>query len=200
MYLIDFPRKILLFFMVFTCASTAVAGEPTDQIKQTIDKVISILTDPTLTNPARAEERRKLIRLAADERFDWEEMAKRSLARHWKKLTEEEKREFVPIYADLVERTYMKRIENYSGEKVSYKGERVEGSYSKVSVSVFTSQDVEIPVEYRLIKKGAAWLIYDVSIEGVSLVNNYREQFNSIILRSSYEGLVAELRKKAANN
>ncbi len=200
MYRINFTHKILLFFMVFTFAGAAVAGEPTDQMKQTIDKVISILTDPRLKDPGRAEERGKLIRLAADERFDWEEMAKRSLARHWRKLTEEEKKEFVPIYADLLERTYMKRIENYSGEKVSYKGEGVEGTYSKVRVCVFTSQGVEIPVEYRLIKKGADWLIYDVSIEGVSLVNNYREQFNSIILRSSYEGLVAELKNKAAKN
>jgi phospholipid transport system substrate-binding protein len=200
MYRIDFTHKILLFFMVFAFASAAVAGEPTDQMKQTIDKVISILTDPRLKNPDRAEERGRLVRLAADERFDWEEMAKRSLARHWRNLTEEEKKEFVPIYADLLERTYMKRIENYSGEKVSYKGERVEGTYSKVRVSVFTSQDVEIPVEYRLIKKGADWLIYDVSIEGISLVNNYREQFNSIILRSSYEGLVAELKKKVTKN
>ena len=191
---------IVSVLLISGMASSALPGEPTDQIRQTIDKAISILTDPALKNPERAKERRRLLRLVADERFDWEEMAKRSLATHWRKLTEEQKKEFVPIYADLLERTYMKKIENYSGEKVSYKGEKVEGNYSKVMVGVLTSQDVEIPVEYRLIKKGAGWLIYDVSIEGVSLVNNYREQFNSIILRSSYEALVAQLKKKATTN
>lgn len=200
MNVIDLTRKVLLFLMVFAFASAAVAGEPSDQIKQAIDKVISILTDPALEDPDRAEERRRLLRLAADERFDWDEMAKRSLARHWNTLTDQEKKEFVPIYADLLERTYMRKIDNYSGEKISYKAERVEGNYSKVRISVFTSRDVEIPVEYRLIKKGADWLIYDVSIEGVSLVNNYREQFNTIILRSSYDGLVEALKKKAASN
>ena len=94
----------------------------------------------------------------------------------------------------------MNRVKNYSGERVVYEGEKVKGKYSLVSVTVFTSKEVEIPVDYRLRKKGEEWPIYDVSIEGVSLVNNYRTQFNSIILRSSYEGLVEKLKEKVARN
>jgi phospholipid transport system substrate-binding protein len=126
-------------------------------------------------------------------------MARRSLARHWKKRTNEEKQEFVALYANLLERTYMNRIENYSGEKVTYDGERIEGNYSLVNITVYTSQDLEIPVQYRLKKRGSDWLIYDVLVEGVSLINNYRQQFNDIILKSSYEDLVEQLRKKVAN-
>ncbi len=200
MYLNSFFRGIVLCFLICVLAVPASAGEPTDQIKSTIDKVIAILNDPEFKPPEKSKERRRLMRGVADERFDWQEMARRSLARHWKDRTDKEKEEFVPLFADLLERTYMNRVENYSGEKVIYTGERVEGKYALVSLSVFTSKDVEIPIEYRLQKKSDEWLIYDVSIEGVSLVNNYRTQFNSIILNSSYEGLVTKLKDKVARN
>ena len=200
MSLTSFCRGIVIFLLIFGLAVPVLAGKPTDHIKVTVDKVIAILTDPELKVPEKADERRRLIRRTADEIFYWQEMARRSLAIHWKKRTDEEKKEFVPLFADLLERTYMNRVENYSGENVIYDGEKVKGNYSLVSVKVSTSKDAEIPVQYRLQKKGDEWLIYDVSIEGVSLVNNYRTQFNSIILRSSYEGLVEKLKEKTAKN
>jgi phospholipid transport system substrate-binding protein len=193
-------RGVVLFVLILALTGPALAGEPTDQLKVTIDKVIAILNDPDFKEPEKADERRKLLRRAADERFDWHEMTRRTLARHWKNRTDDEKKDFVPLFADLLERTYMNRVENYSGEKVIYNGEKIKGKYCLVSVTVFTSKNVEIPVQYRLQRKGDEWLIYDVSIEGVSLVNNYRTQFNSIILNSSYEGLVEKLREKVASN
>ncbi len=193
-------RIIVLFLLIFVLVVPSLAGEPTDQIKQTTDKMIAILNDPALKDPSKAEKRRKAIRNVANERFDWTGMAMRSLARHWRERTNEQKKEFVPLFTDLLERTYMKRIENYSGDKVSYDGEKVDGKYSLVKVRIFTDKQVEIPVVYKLKKKGPEWKIYDVSIEGVSLVNNYRKQFDSIILSSSYEGLVEKLREKVAKN
>lgn len=193
-------RIIVLFLLIFVLVVPSLAGEPTDQIKQTTDKMIAILNDPALKDPSKAEERRKAIRNVANERFDWTGMAMRSLARHWRERTNEQKKEFVPLFTDLLERTYMKRIENYSGDKVSYDGEKVDGKYSLVKVRIFTDKQIEIPVVYKLKKKGPEWKIYDVSIEGVSLVNNYRKQFDSIILSSSYEGLVEKLREKVAKN
>lgn len=193
-------RIIVLFLLIFVLVVPSLAGEPTDQIKQTTDKMIAILNDPALKDPSKAEERRKAIRNVANERFDWTGMAMRSLARHWRERTNEQKKEFVPLFTDLLERTYMKRIENYSGDKVSYDLEKVDGKYSLVKVRIFTDKQVEIPVVYKLKKKGPEWKIYDVSIEGVSLVNNYRKQFDSIILSSSYEGLVEKLREKVAKN
>ena len=195
-----FCRSTVLFLLLFTLAAPTQAGEPTEQMKLTIDKMIDILGDPALTDPAKAEKRRKLLRDTASERFDWREMARRSLARHWKQRTDEEKREFVPLFADLLEQAYMKRIENYSGDKVTYAGEKMKGKYSLVKVRIATSKQTEIPVVYRLRKKGSQWLIYDISIEGVSLVKNYRKQFNSVILSSSYQGLVEKLKEKVAKN
>ena len=193
-------RAMVLFLLIFSLAVPAQAGEPTEQIKLTIDKMIDILGDPALKDPAKAEERRKLLRDTANERFDWREMARRSLAKHWQQRTDEEKREFVPLFTDLLEQTYMKRIENYSGDKVTYDGEKVKGKYSLVKVRIATSKQTEIPVVYRLRKKGPEWLIYDISIEGVSLVKNYRKQFESVILSSSYQGLVEKLKEKVAKN
>jgi phospholipid transport system substrate-binding protein len=169
-----------------------------DRMKQTTDTILSIVSDPTLKVPSKAEERRKQIRNAVDQRFDWEEMARRSLARHWAQRTDEEKKEFIRLFGDLLERTYMDKIEGYSGEKVQYEGDTVEGDYAVVRVKIITKKNVDIPVEYRLQKKGNNWLVYDVSIEGVSLVNNYRTQFNSIMVGSSYADLVKRLKAKVA--
>jgi phospholipid transport system substrate-binding protein len=183
--------------LVFGIAAPGIAGELTDQMKQTTDKILSILSDPTLKESPRTEERKKLIRKTLDERFDWEEMARRSLARYWAQRTEEEKKEFVHLYTDLVERTYMgKVVEGYSGEEVVYEGENIEKDYGTVRVRIVTKKNTNIAVEYRLRKGGDQWLIYDVSIEGVSLVNNYRAQFDSIMIKVSYANLVKMLKDK----
>jgi phospholipid transport system substrate-binding protein len=189
-------QGIVCFILIFAIAPSVLAGEPTDQVKQTTDKVIAVLTDPALEEIDKTEERRKLLRQIADERFDWEEMARRALARHWADRTDEEKREFVSLFSDLLERTYMDRVDNYSGEEVLYEGETVDGDYGIVRVRVLTTTDAEILAEYRVRRKENGWFIYDVSIEGVSLINNYRTQFNSIIVKSSYKTLVKRLRAK----
>ena len=191
-------RTTALLLLIFGLATPSLAGEPTDHLRKTTDKMINILTDPVLKN--NLEERRKMLRSTLSERFDWTEMAQRSLADHWQSLSEEEKKEFVPLFTDLLENTYMKRIENYSGDKVSYEAERVKGNYSLVKVTIFTDKQVEIPVVYKMKKEGPEWMIYDASIEGVSLVNNYRQQFDSVILSSSYQALVEKLKEKAVKN
>ena len=185
---------VVSFLLVST--GLARAGEPTDQIKETTDKILNIVKDPALKVPEREPERRRLIRQAVDERFDWEEMAKRTLARHWRKRTVKEKKEFINLFAKLLERTYMDKVEGYSGEKVVYVGDRVEGKYAVVKIKILTPQDTEIPVFYRMKKKGDKWLVYDISIEGVSLINNYRTQFNSILVRSSFKKLIEKLKAK----
>jgi phospholipid transport system substrate-binding protein len=174
------------------------AGAPVDAIKETTDKILAIITDPNLKDPAKAKERRSLIRKAVDERFDWKEMSRRSLARHWLKRTEEEKQAFVSLFGRLLERTYMDKVEDYSGEKVIYAGEVIDGEYGVVEVKIVTTKETEIPVIYKLREKEEDWLVYDISIEGVSLINNYRVQFNNMLARSSYEKLVKKLQEKVA--
>ena len=194
-------RVLVMCLVLMTGGVTlAWAGEPTEKIKATTDKILGVVRDPALKGAAKEKERRTLIRKAVDERFDWNEMARRSLARHWEGRTEDEKREFVPLYADLVDRAYMSKVEGYSGEKVKVEGETVDGDYATVTVRIMTQKGQEILVEYRLRIKGNDWLIYDISIEGVSLVNNYRTQFNSIISQSSYASLVKQLKAKVASN
>lgn len=186
----------LLFFMTLVISGSSIAGGPTEDVRKTTDKLIAIVSDPAMKSADRAAERARRIRKAVDERFDWKEMSKRSLARHWKKRTEREKEEFIDLFGKLLERTYLDKVEGYSGEKVLYVGERVDGNYGLVVVKIVTRKDTEILVKYKLKKKVSEWLVYDISIEGISLVNNYRKQFNSIMTRSSYEDLIKKLRRK----
>jgi phospholipid transport system substrate-binding protein len=137
------------------------------------------------------------VRKIANDIFDFGEIAKRSMARHWQPLSEAQRNEFVGLFADLLERSYISKIETYGGEKIQYTAERADGEYATVSTKIVTKNGTEVPVDYRLIKRsGDRWLVYDVSIEGVSLVSNYRTQFNKIIQTSSYNELVSKLRNK----
>ncbi len=186
-----------LFCISFLVPSRVSAGEPTIQVKQTVDAVLDILKNKELKKPEKTEQRRAQIRNAVSGRFDFGEMAKRSLALQWKKRTPEEQSEFVPLFTDLIENTYIRKIERYQDEKVVYRDEKIEGTYATVKTDIVTTKEAQIPIEYRLMKEGDQWKAYDVIIEGVSLVNNYRNQFNSIIRSGSYAELVKRLKSKA---
>lgn len=174
----------------------AIGGEATDQIKQTVDAVLDVLNNKELKKPEKKELRGKMIREIVNKQFDFEEMAKRSLALNWSKRTPEERKEFVTLFSDLLENTYVKKIERYENEKVVYLDERITGQYAVVRTKIVKTQETEIPVEYRIFKKADKWEVYDIIVEGVSLVNNYRSQFSQIIRSSSYEELVKKLKNK----
>lgn len=195
-----FLTFILITLFWVSSTGTGVTGEPTEGIRQTTDRILALLADPALKGAAKEKERRALVRKVVAERFDWAEMARRSLGRHWEQRTEEERKEFVSLYNELVDRAYMTKVEGYSGEKVRYETEAIDGDYASVKMKIATSKNQDIPVEYRLRKQGSDWRVYDVLIEGVSLVNNYRTQFNSIISQSSYANLVKQLKAKVATN
>ena len=189
------PVMLVLLMFVFLAAPVS-AGVPTDKIRQTTDKILSYVTDPALKDPARAEERVNLIRKAVDERFDWDELSRRALGTHWAARSPEEKKEFIHLFGKLLEKTYQDKVEGYSGEKAIYLGETVDGEYSVVDIKIATTKNTEIPVKYRLRQKGDDWLVYDIVIEGVSLVNNYRTQFTNILAKSPYAELVKRLKEK----
>jgi phospholipid transport system substrate-binding protein len=189
--------SVVFPFFLAVPPSQALAGEPTVQVKQTVDAVLDVLRNKELKKPEKTEQRRTKIRQVVSGRFDFAEMAKRSLAQHWKKRTPEEQKEFVPLYTDLLENTYIRKIERYENEKVVYLDEKIEGDHATVKTNIVTTKNAEIPIEYRLLKEGDQWKAYDVVIEGVSLVNNYRNQFNNIIRSGSYEELVKRLKNKA---
>ncbi|MGD9033822.1 MAG: ABC transporter substrate-binding protein [Desulfobacteraceae bacterium] len=189
---------IAVFFLIFTLTIPARANGPMERIKETTDKIIDILSDPDLKGPDKAEEKRRRLRQVVDERFDWEEFARRAMGKHWRKRTDEEKREFIPLFGKLVERTYMDKVEDYSGERVVYVSERTKAKYGLVKAKVVTNDRREIDVDYRLKNKRSDWYVYDVVVVGVSLVKSYRVQFNEIIMQSSYEELLKRLKNKLA--
>jgi phospholipid transport system substrate-binding protein len=175
---------------------TAHAGPPTDQLKGTIDRVLTTLQDPALRQPGKTEERRQKIRAIANEVFDWQEIGKRALARHWQARSPQEREEFSALFADLLERSYVGKIDSYSGEKILYEQETVDGDQATVRSKLLTKAGTQIPIDYRMQKVGDRWRVYDVLIENVSLVGNYRSQFNRIIQQSGYADLVQRLKTK----
>ncbi|HET8531740.1 MAG TPA: ABC transporter substrate-binding protein [Methylomirabilota bacterium] len=187
---------LLAVGLAVTAVGPAAAGVPTDQLRGAVDRVLKTLEDPSLKGEGKVPERRVAVRKIANEIFDFGEIAKRSMARHWQPLSEAQRNEFVGLFADLLERSYISKIETYGGEKIQYTAERVDGDYATVSTRIITKNGTEVPVDYRMIKRSDRWLVYDVSIEGVSLVSNYRTQFNKIIQTSSYNELVSKLKNK----
>ena len=188
--------QILAGFLVLCVAPAAWAGAPTDQLKAHIDQVIKILEDPALKVDGKVKERRSVVRKVANNIFDFAETARRSLARHWPGRTDREREEFVQLFSDLLERSYIAKIELYGGEKIQYAGERLDGDVATVSTRIVTKQGQEVPVDYRMLRRGDRWMVYDISIEGVSLISNYRTQFNKIIQTSSYAELVKKMKTK----
>jgi phospholipid transport system substrate-binding protein len=174
----------------------AAAGAPTEQLKQHVDEVIRVLDDQnTKGHPAQ---RHAAVRKIAEKIFDYPDTARRSLGRHWASRTPEEQKEFVAIFADLLDRAYLSKIDLYQGEKVRYGAEIGEGDQATVKTTLVTPRGTSVPVDYRMHLVGGRWLVYDVIIEGVSLVANYRTQFNKIVQTESYASLVQKMRAKQA--
>ncbi len=196
------PLVALLFCLVLFSAfpPKTFAGAPTDQVKETVDEVINILNNKELKKPRNSRERSAKIREVVNRRFDFAEMAKRSLGIYWRQRTPAEQKEFVTLFSDLLENTYIRKIERYEHEKVTYVGEAVEGPYATVKTLIITTKEVEIPVNYRIFKSGDKWEVYDIIVEGVSLVNNYRTQFYQIMSSGSYADLVRRLKAKTVKS
>jgi phospholipid transport system substrate-binding protein len=174
----------------------AAAGAPSDQLKSQVDRVLKTLDDPELKKEGRGKDRRVAVRKIANDIFDFGETARRSLGRHWQARTPAERDEFVQLFSDLLERSYISKVELYGGEKIQYLGDAIDGDQAKVQTKLLTKGGSDIPIEYRMSRKGDRWLVYDVIIEGVSLVANYRTQFNKIIQTSSYQELVKKMKTK----
>ncbi len=169
---------------------------PLDDVKASTDRLLKIVTDPVLKPQSKIRERRAEIRKVVGERFNFAEMSRRSLATHWRQLTPQEQRDFVNLFTDLLEKSYVDKLEGFSDEKILYLGEQIDGDTAAVRTKIVTKKNVEIPIEYRLLKTGTKWEVYDVVIEGVSLISNYRTQFNKIIRTKSYPELVRMMRNK----
>jgi phospholipid transport system substrate-binding protein len=180
--------------LVLVLTSPVYAGAPTDTLKETIDRIVQILADPALKD--KLDQRRAEVRKIAEGIFDYPDTARRALGPLWNARSPQEQQEFVKLFADLLDRAYVSKIDLYQGERVRYVGEMAEGDEATVKTVIATKKSSDIPIDYRMHRKDDRWLIYDVIIEGVSLVSNYRTQFNKIVQTESYDALVQRLRVK----
>ncbi len=187
----------LLLLAIALSSSGATAGAPTDQIKSTVDRALVVLKDPRLRPVSKTKERREQLKQVLFVRFDFNEMAKRALGANWRRRTAKEQDEFVRLFSDLLERAYADTIESYTDEKIVYVGERLDGGYADVNSKVLTNKGAEFSLNYKAHFVGGEWRVYDVVVENISMVNNYRSQFNRVISNASYEELVRRLRDKA---
>jgi phospholipid transport system substrate-binding protein len=185
----------LAVFVILQAVAVS-AGEPTEQLRQTIDGLVGVLKSSEFKGEGKAKERRQKLREIIYPRFDFTEMAKRALGSHWQRRSPEEQKEFVKLFTALLEEAYLDTIESYKGEKVQYLNERLDQNFAQVDSKISDPQGQEYSVNYRLHNAGSEWKVYDVIIENISLVNNYRAQFNRILGKSSYEELISALREK----
>ncbi len=187
---------IIAVFCLFIPTHQAMASSVTDQVKTTIDNILEILRDSALKGDDAADKRRELLRETINEKFSFAKMSQLSLGKHWKERSDEEKKEFTKLFGQLLEDTYISKIEGYTDEKIVYTKELVKKKKAQVNTKIVT-ESVEIPLDYRLYKlKDGSWMVYDMVIEGVSLIGNYRTQFDQILKKNSFETLVEELKKK----
>ena len=175
------------------------AGDPGKLVMDTIDKGLVVLKEPSLKGNDKVNERRQKLWETISPIFNFEEMSKRALGQHWKKRNDEEKKEFVGLFTNILKDAYIGKTDAYSGEKVILMKERVDKEYATVQTKFILNTGSELVVDYNMLNNSGEWKIYDVIIEGVSLVNNYRSQFNSILIKSTYNELVQRIKEKKAN-
>jgi phospholipid transport system substrate-binding protein len=192
----DRAVAVLLPLLLGLVAPAAWAGPPTDHLRTHLDAAIRILEDPDLRADERTAERRAAIRGIAEQLFDFAETTKRALGRHWHARTPGERAEIVRVFSDLLERAYVARIELYGGEQVVFAGEALDEDLATVRTRIVGRGGLEIPVDYRLLQREGHWRVYDVVVEGVSLVANYRTQFNRLLQNGSYPELVRRLQAR----
>jgi phospholipid transport system substrate-binding protein len=191
-------KAMTVFLLALALFSVnAHAGVPTDQIKATVDKALVVLKDPRLKPAAKVKERRDQLKQILFARFDFTEMAKRALGSNWRRRTPQEQEEFVHLFTEVLERAYADIIESYTDEKITYTNERIDGTYADVGSKIQTSKGEEYTLNYKAHLVSNEWKVYDVVAENVSLVNNYRSQFNRVISHASYDELVRRLKDKA---
>lgn len=187
-------KRIFLLLIASTFIASVACANPTEDVKKTVDEVVRIVADKDMKkNEAK---RRQALKKAISTIFDYSEMAKRSLGKHWNPRTMAEKKQFTEIFATLLENSYAGKIESYNNERIVYIRDIVEDNYAEVKSKVVTAARDEFTLDYRLLKQSNKWMVYDVIIEGVSLVSNYRSQFNKIITADGYSTLVKKLHTK----
>jgi len=189
---------LLLILSVVTIGAKGYATTkdgPMDQLQGSVDEILKILQAKKQKTPGETAECKQLILNVVTDMFDFREMARSSLGKNWKSLSSEEQDKFVGLFTSLIEQRYIGKIDSYDNQKVVYKKQRVKGNKAIIYTDII-DKDLEIPIDYRLKEKQGKWLIYDLKIENVSLIANYRRDFESIIRKEQFAGLMEKITKK----
>ena len=194
------PAVICGLMLSFGLASmpAAEAGPPTDQLRDGIERIFKTLSDPEMSGEAKAPQRKATVTRIAGEIFDFTEMSKRTLGQHWEKRSPAERQDFARLFTELIQRSYFSKVDEYGSEKTIFGSETVDGDHVVVRTKFLLPRGAQMPLDYSMHSVGGRWRVYDLSIDGISLVANYRSQFNKIIRTSSYEGLVAKFKSNQA--
>ena len=189
-------KSILILIFLFISPSAAFCERPVDQLKKAIDQVIDILKDPAYAGSTR-ESRHKKIMTIINNIFDFKEMAKRILARNWNRFTSQEQKEFSALFGEFLSENYLGKIQKeFKGEKVVYLGEEILTAEKASIKTKIIRSNVEIPVDYSMLLRDNTWRVYDVKIENVSLLKNYRSQFSEILLKKTPSQLIKLIKDK----
>jgi phospholipid transport system substrate-binding protein len=187
---------VVTVFLLVTAAVNVGASPARDQLKASIDAIIQILKDDTLAGEANTERRREALRKVFFERFDFEKTSQFSLGRHWRDRTPAERKTFVDLFSRLMENNYVSKIESYTDEQVNFVKEQIRDKKAQIDTIIVTDR-IEIPIDYRMYQTDTGqWLVYDLVIEGVSLVANYRAQFTRMLESDSFASLLKQLEQK----
>ena len=189
---------IVMAVLLAAAEPTAMAAGPTETVKGAVDQVF-VGQDGSALKKVSIAERRADIRKVAENLFDFQEMSRRSLGSTWDTVSPSEKQEFVRLFTSLIANSYMGKIEQYTGEPIRYESEQIDGSEAAVLSRVVTPKGAEIGIEYRLYRADARWAVYDVRVDGISLVNSYKAQFNRLLQRGSFAELLKQLKQKAGS-
>ncbi len=192
-YFFSLMSMILLWSMV---SSSAAQEAPLELVKQSISRILDLLGSPEYKDESTRPQAKEKIYSIADERFSWQEMGKRSLGRAWKQQSPEDQEKFISLFADLLKHNYIDKLEVYGGEEITYDKDILKGKYAEVRTSIVQKTGENVPVFYRMINKGKGWYVYDVVIEGISLVKNYRSQFDDMLRKSTFQEFLQKLEEK----
>lgn len=188
-------EKALAMWLMLA-ANPVAPDTPTQVVQAAVEQVVQVVQESDLEKPDAAARHRSQIQRIADQLFDFPEMARRTLAQHWRERSAQERDEFVRLFKGFMGRAYFSRLQKHSGERIVYVSETVDGEFATVRSKIIIGGRTEIPLDYRLRQAGSRWVVFDIAISGVSFVSSYRGQFNRVIQTSSYEALLRELRLK----
>lgn len=188
------PILVLVAALLGTQSAVSATPDPTEQFRPFIDKVTKTLADPGIKTLPKHEKSRRVISVVR-EHFDFREMSKRVIGQQWHNLSNDEQNEFESLFTQLLQYAYVGKIDDYTGQQVQFTQQRIKGERAEVQ-TLLIDKDKSIPVAYIMLLKGDQWMAYDVIVEGVSLVRNYMEQFNEILRKDGYPGLVTQIKKK----